>query len=126
MLEPARSSAEMCRNTSLPPVSGWMTAVDPLVGREGDLSRLLEALGRSRLVTLTGPGGSGKTRLARAMLASLAESGRPARFVDCAAIEQPALVWPAMAAALGIEEPGEGDPPRGVIEALTQPLRPSP
>jgi len=35
-----------------------------LVGRDGDRARVLEAVGRSRLVTLTGPGGTGKTRLA--------------------------------------------------------------
>ena len=96
-----------------------MTTVDPLVGREADLARLQDVLGRSRLVTLTGPGGSGKTRLARALLASIVEAGRVAWFVDCAAIENPALVGAAIAAALGLEEPGDGDPPRGVIRSLS-------
>jgi hypothetical protein len=38
----------------------------PLVGRQRELREVLDALTRSRLVTLTGPGGTGKTRLALA------------------------------------------------------------
>ena len=38
--------------------------VDSFVGRRAELADVLDALGDSRLVTLTGPGGSGKTRLA--------------------------------------------------------------
>jgi MoxR-like ATPase len=35
----------------------------PLVGRESELGDIVQALARSRLLTLTGPGGTGKTRL---------------------------------------------------------------
>jgi len=38
----------------------------PLVGRQRELQEVVDALARSRLVTLTGPGGTGKTRLALA------------------------------------------------------------
>ena len=38
----------------------------PLVGRESELADVVQAVTRSRLVTLTGPGGAGKTRLALA------------------------------------------------------------
>src|SRR6185436_12138151 len=56
-----------------------------------------------RLLTLTGPGGSGKTRLALAVADVLAadESCRPA-LVDLAPIQDPALVLPAIATALGV------------------------
>jgi ATP-dependent Clp protease ATP-binding subunit ClpA len=38
----------------------------PLVGRESELNDIVQALTRARLLTLTGPGGTGKTRLALA------------------------------------------------------------
>jgi ATP-dependent Clp protease ATP-binding subunit ClpA len=38
----------------------------PLVGRESELDDIVQALHRNRLITLTGPGGTGKTRLALA------------------------------------------------------------
>lgn len=50
-----------------------------LVGRDGALRELLEAVGRHRLVTLLGPGGIGKTRLCLAAIEQLREE-RPARF----------------------------------------------
>jgi DNA-binding SARP family transcriptional activator len=79
---------------------------EELVGRERDLSELTElvASGGVRLVTLTGPAGAGKTRLAIAAAERLAASFRGGVwFVDLAPADDPALLVPAIAAALGVE-----------------------
>jgi predicted ATPase/DNA-binding SARP family transcriptional activator len=79
----------------------------PLIGRAQELETLTELLTRddARVVTLTGPGGTGKTRLALAAAQRAAasfESG--AYFVSLVEADEPALVLPAIAAALGLEE----------------------
>ncbi len=78
----------------------------PLVGREHEIATVLGLLGRPdvRLVTLLGPGGIGKTRLA---LEVAARAGTPTRaFVDLAPLGDPALVPTAVADALGIRAEG--------------------
>jgi predicted ATPase/class 3 adenylate cyclase len=80
--------------------------LDPLVGRKRELGDLLRLLTRegARVVTITGPGGIGKTRLALAVGAELVESfERGATLVELAAIRDPELVLPAIAEAIGVE-----------------------
>jgi transcriptional regulator with XRE-family HTH domain len=77
-------------------------------GRERELDRARHMLSRGRLVTLTGAGGSGKTRLAL----ELAERLRPELadgvcLVGLAAIHDPELVLPAIARAFGIQDSGQ-------------------
>jgi predicted ATPase/DNA-binding CsgD family transcriptional regulator len=75
------------------------------VGREREVGLVQALLRRNdvRLVTLTGPGGVGKTRIAiRAVSADFPS----AQFVDLADVQQPALVLPAIAAALGVRLEG--------------------
>ena len=81
----------------------------PLVGRERELAAICRLFGDGvRLVTLTGPGGVGKTRLALAVAHALAaEFAGAVAFVPLAPIRDPALVLPAVAAALGVAERGE-------------------
>src|SRR5215212_5935289 len=71
------------------------------VGREREVGRVQELLRRSdvRLVTLTGPGGVGKTRTA---IRAVSSGPHTAQFVDLADVQQPALVLPAIAATLGV------------------------
>jgi len=81
----------------------------PLVGRERELDDIAEALRRTRLITLTGPGGAGKTRLALAA-AQAAEADFPsgARWVSLAQIEDPGIAGQAVASQLGVPDtPGQ-------------------
>jgi DNA-binding SARP family transcriptional activator len=82
---------------------------DALIGREREVSELTELVssGGVRLVTLTGPGGMCKTRLAIAAAERLAVSFRDGVwFVDLASVREAAHVVPAIAQALGVEEKG--------------------
>jgi predicted ATPase/DNA-binding CsgD family transcriptional regulator len=79
----------------------------PLLGRDGDLATLRDLLWRAgvRLVTLVGPGGVGKTRLALATAASLADDYADGVYVvDLAPIRDPEQVPGVIARALGLRE----------------------
>ena len=89
----------------------------PLVGREDDLERLHAALAgpRVRLVTLTGPGGVGKTRLSLAAAASLDRAfPHGVYFVALAAVRDPDVMWKSLAGELDVD----GDGPAAVMEHL--------
>jgi predicted ATPase/class 3 adenylate cyclase len=93
------------------------TPATPLVGREADLDRLRAVIFQPglRLVTLTGTGGVGKTRLALAAAASL-ESAFPQGvfFVALAAVQDAEVMWKAIAGDLDVD----GDAPSAVMEHL--------
>ena len=75
-----------------------------LFGRERDVGRVAGLVGelRTRLVTLVGPGGVGKTRLAIATAARLADDfADRARFVELGSVSEPGELAPAIVRALG-------------------------
>src|ERR1700688_2896527 len=78
------------------------------VGRDVELTQLRELLAQNRVVTLTGAGGVGKTRLAVQVAAQLAgEFGDGVWYVDLAPITDPELVAVTVARALGLpDQPG--------------------
>ena len=92
-----------------------------LIGREHELAEV-EALFNedgARLVTLTGPGGTGKTRLALAIAERLtAQLADGARFIDLSATSDAALVVPVIAEELGVEVGAS------VLDSLGRQLRP--
>ncbi len=82
------------------------------VGRTGEIQELSEAIRSSRLVTLIGPGGVGKTRLAVEAAATLREEHRGgAWLVEFASVTEPEGVAPAVAGALGAAVVGLTGPP---------------
>ena len=90
------------------------------VGRERETGEVRNLLGESRLLTLTGPGGSGKTRLALEVGGRfMEESGIPVWLVELAALTDPAEVEPTVAAVLGVKAP----PGIAAGEALGEALR---
>jgi predicted ATPase/DNA-binding SARP family transcriptional activator len=91
------------------------------VGRETEVAEVTALLARTRLLTVTGPGGTGKTRLALEVAAGIAgDVADGTFFVDLAPVSDPALVVPTIAATLGIREEGRERP---VMQALEEDLR---
>jgi predicted ATPase/class 3 adenylate cyclase len=91
-----------------------------LVGREGDLAEIMGLLARKdvRLVTITGPGGAGKSRLALEAAAAAALE-RPVHLVGLAPISDPEDVAAAIAQTLGVRE-SPGEPlMNSIVNALT-------
>jgi non-specific serine/threonine protein kinase len=92
-----------------------------LIGREHEVELALALLRRDevRLLTLTGPGGIGKSRLAVQVAADLAdEFADGIRFVPLAAVPEATLVAPAVARALGIGETGNAAREAALVSAL--------
>jgi predicted ATPase/class 3 adenylate cyclase len=95
---PLQSLPRHPTNLSTPPTS--------LIGREGEMAAILAMLDAgARLLTVTGPGGTGKTRLAQEIGAeALDQYPDGVFFVDLSALTDPALVVPTIAATLGVRE----------------------
>ena len=90
-----------------------------LVGRGPQIAAVLEALRAARVVTLTGPGGCGKTRVAlRSATLAAGRFGDGARLVELASLTDPALVPASTAEALGVPERDVANPMAGIAAAL--------
>jgi predicted ATPase/class 3 adenylate cyclase len=90
------------------------------IGREADVAAVRDLLADHRLVTLTGPGGTGKTRLALEVGAdALADTPDGVFFVDLSSVTEADLVPEDMAAALRVRP----EPRRAVLDTLTDHLR---
>ena len=98
---------------------GLPAELSSLVGRDPEIAAVLECLRTARVVTLTGPGGCGKTRLAL-RVAALAEPGfgDGARLVELASFTDPALVPATVAETLGVPERDAADPMAAIVRAL--------
>lgn len=93
--------------------------VSPLLGRQSDVEAVLACLRAHRLVSIVGPGGAGKTRLAQeaARLAAPAFTDGCA-WVDLAATTEPRLAAEGVAAALGLPPAGSGPGGEALADGL--------
>ena len=107
--------------------------ITPLVGRDAETRAVAELVLNHRLVTVSGPGGCGKTRVAIAACQALGPAGTPPSrpgippsqaggafdpvvFLDLAAVADSALVEPSVAAALGLPQ----HPDQPIADAVAQ------
>jgi predicted ATPase/class 3 adenylate cyclase/DNA-binding CsgD family transcriptional regulator len=91
--------------------------VSSFIGREAELAAVRALVAGSRLVTLTGTGGAGKTRLALQVAAGLLDgTGDGVWFADLAPVRDPDLVARTLADVLGVQE----EPGRPVLDTVVE------
>ncbi len=115
---PALSALLSSRATA--PTTNLPTQLSKFVGREKEIAQLKKRLAENRLVTLTGSGGVGKTRLAIQVASELlSEFPHGAWLVDLASLADPALVPQTAATVLDVKPQGN----QPVLAALSDYLR---
>ncbi|HEX2129681.1 MAG TPA: adenylate/guanylate cyclase domain-containing protein [Solirubrobacterales bacterium] len=82
------------------------TRLTTFLGRSGEIAAIRDLLSRTRLLTLTGPGGTGKTRLSLEVASRAFHEFDAVYFVELAPIAQPDLVIATIAGALGLPDHG--------------------
>jgi predicted ATPase/DNA-binding SARP family transcriptional activator len=119
--EPSTSSSELVRalgqrgersvHVESPSLASEIpNPIEPLAGREVELAQIQELLAHHRLVTLTGPGGIGKTRLAIEVARALADQGeRRVAFVSLMELSDPGEWGRFILSQLKVNLPGESD-----------------
>ncbi len=109
---PAAAPHLAAPTTPPPGTPGVPVALTSLVGREDQVAAVQRALGAHRLVTLAGPGGAGKTRLAAEAVHPLAAPERVVWWADLGAVPSSSGVEAAVAAATGTGVASAEDAPQ--------------
>ncbi|SFN85065.1 Predicted ATPase [Geodermatophilus obscurus] len=113
----AAAAAPVPERPSVRPLGPLPVPLTAFVGRERELAQVAAALAGPRLVTLVGPGGSGKTRLALEAARRRPAGAPPAALVELAGVTDPDLVAAQVATVLGVTLAG-GDTLGAVATAL--------
>lgn len=106
---------ELLRGTEPPVRRGVTQEPNPLLGRDGDIEAVQRLLRTSRVTSIVGPGGIGKTRLAHAVLRR--SEHRAAYFVGLAGVTADGDVSREVASALGVGDSRSGPTGRGAVPA---------
>jgi non-specific serine/threonine protein kinase len=100
-------------------LSNLPAQLSAFIGREAELAEVRRLVGGSRLVTLTGPGGAGKTRLALQVAAGLLDgTGDGVWFADLAPLGDPDLVAVTVADVLGVHQESGRPAVETLVEAV--------
>jgi predicted ATPase/DNA-binding SARP family transcriptional activator len=108
---------QTARDTTPPGRSQLPRRPSPLIGREDEVRTLSAAVADPALVTLLGPGGVGKTRVALEVAHQCAAASRPVWWVDLVPVQSSRLLE-AVAAATGVEIASGRDPVDALCTAL--------
>lgn len=108
------------RPTPPPPRAPVVDDPTPLVGRERELVRIGRAVTDDPVVALVGPGGVGKTRLARRVAAGATGLGDGVAVVELAAVSDPAALLDAVATALDVQPHPQLDLEDALVAALSR------
>ena len=100
------------------PGGSYASPTTRLIGREVEIADVTALLREARLVTLLGPGGIGKTRLATELAKLARATGQEAAFVDCAPVTDPGLVPAAIAVALGLRATARRSPTELIVQSV--------
>ncbi len=112
---PGLRTAFPALRTAMPTIGDLPSRMTSFVGREAELDELRELLGEQRLVTLTGPGGIGKTSLAVETARSVAHRfADGAWFVPLAQVDEPSIVASVIARTIGLFD-GPARPARDAL-----------
>ena len=104
--------------TAPTPVAALPIPLTSLIGRAHELAEIETLLASNRLLTLTGAGGSGKTRLALAIAERVAPRYDAVAWIELAPLSDPALLTQHVATALGISEAAGGTLAQALVDAL--------
>jgi len=100
------------------PVAPPPIPLTSLIGRERERAEIAQLLASTRLLTLTGAGGSGKTRLALAVAEGVASRYDSVAWVELAPLSDPALLTQHVASTLGVSEAPGGTLVQSIIGSL--------
>src|SRR5215469_12076693 len=91
---------------------------DDIVGRRREIAEIERLLEDSRVVTVAGPGGIGKTRIAAEIAWRRRQSGVAVTFAELTSISEEGLVADAVASAVGLEAPAHQESAQALVAAL--------
>ncbi|GHP19066.1 hypothetical protein RN2511_038020 [Rhodococcus sp. NKCM2511] len=97
----------------------YRQSITSFIGRRKEIDEARVRLQQSRLVTLLGPGGVGKTRLAERIAEQTSRAFRDSyRWIDLASVRDPDALTPAAAAALGVIDQSNKDAMDKILDYL--------